>query len=52
MGVGSEGFSALKLRRAFRGFELNTRYYGVAAKNLARALQERDSQQSLFGGGK
>jgi hypothetical protein len=24
----------------------------VAAKNLARALQERDSQQSLFGGGK
>lgn len=52
MGVGSEGFSALKLRRAFRGFELNPRYYGVAAKNLARALQERDSQQSLFGGGK
>jgi len=52
MGVGSEGFSSLKLRRRFIGMELNPRYYGVAKKNLERALTERDAQQSLFGAAK
>lgn len=50
MGVGSEGFKALGLHRKFIGVELNPRYFGVAKKNLERALRERDAQQSLFGG--
>lgn len=49
MGVGSEGYKALELRRKFIGFELNDRYFGVAKKNLDRMLAERDAQLSLFG---
>lgn len=49
MGVGSEGFQALKRHRKFIGLELNPRYFGVAHKNLDRAIRERDAQQSLFG---
>lgn len=49
MGVGSEGFKSLQLRRKFKGAELNPRYYGVAKRNLDRAMMERDAQQPLFG---
>ena len=52
MGVGSEGYKSLMLYRKFIGIELNPRYYNVAAKNLARAVETRGAQQSLFGGGK
>jgi DNA modification methylase len=51
MGVGSEGFKALGRHRRFVGVELNPRYFGVAHKNLDRALRERDAQQPLFGFG-
>jgi DNA modification methylase len=36
-GLGSEGFSALKLRRKFVGVELKQSYFNVAAKNLRNA---------------
>ena len=35
MGIGSEGVTALKLRRKFLGVELKEAYFRVAAKNLA-----------------
>jgi DNA modification methylase len=44
MGVGSEGYVALKLGRRFLGMELNDRYFGVAEKNLELALQERQKK--------
>lgn len=52
MGVGSEGYKSLLLYRKFVGIELNPRYYSVASKNLARAVETRGAQQSLFGGAK
>jgi len=36
-GIGSEGFSAVKLRRKFLGVELKALYFDVAAKNLRNA---------------
>jgi len=36
-GIGSEGFSAVKLRRKFLGVELKGSYFDVARKNLAAA---------------
>jgi hypothetical protein len=37
MGIGSEGFVALKQKRKFVGVELKESYFNVAAKNLAGA---------------
>lgn len=37
MGIGSEGYVALELGRAFIGFELKASYYECAVKNLAVA---------------
>lgn len=37
MGIGSEGFGALKLRRRFVGVELKEAYWRVACKNLVAA---------------
>lgn len=37
MGIGSEGFIALKQKRRFVGVELKDSYFAVAAKNLASA---------------
>jgi DNA modification methylase len=48
MGVGSEGYQALKRRRRFIGIELNPRYYDVARRNLAQVVDTRDRQRSLF----
>lgn len=36
-GIGSEGFSAVKLRRKFLGVELKGSYFDVASKNLRNA---------------
>jgi DNA modification methylase len=46
MGIGSEGFIALQMKRRFIGAELKTSYYEQAVRNLAEAASER--QGSLF----
>jgi hypothetical protein len=47
MGIGSEGFQALKMGRQFVGFELKESYFKVAATNL-RGACEAANQQLLF----
>lgn len=47
MGIGSEGYCALEMGRAFVGFELKPSYYEVAVKNLEEAAKVKD-QQTLF----
>lgn len=47
-GIGSEGYTALKMGRRFIGTELKQSYYRVAAQNLADAVQF--AQDDLFGG--
>lgn len=47
MGIGSEGYVALKMERDFVGIELKKAYYDQALKNLERAELEA-KQQSLF----
>jgi len=37
MGIGSEGYVSLKLKRRFVGVELKESYFNVAARNLAKA---------------
>jgi DNA modification methylase len=37
MGIGSEGYVALKQKRRFVGVELKRSYYDVAVKNLLNA---------------
>jgi hypothetical protein len=51
-GIGSEGYTALKLGRRFYGCELKPEYHATAIKNLDRAIAEREAvvQQSLFAG--
>jgi DNA modification methylase len=44
MGIGSEGVTALKLRRRFLGIELKESYWRQAAKYL----DAEDRQGSLF----
>lgn len=48
-GIGSEGYTALKMGRRFVGAELKQSYYRVAAQNLADAVQF--TQDDLFGVG-
>lgn len=45
MGIGSEGYVALKMNRKFIGFELKESYYKAAVKNLKSVT---DSAQSEF----
>ncbi len=48
-GIGSEGYTALKLGRRFYGCELKDEYHAAALKNCERALTERkEEQKSLF----
>ena len=49
-GIGSEGFTALKLGRRFYGCELKREYYDAAINNLERAIdhRQRAQQASLF----
>ncbi len=47
MGIGSEGYQALKMKRRFVGIELKNSYYQQAVKNLQRAASTH-TQPSLF----
>lgn len=49
-GIGSEGYTAVKLGRRFYGCELKPEYHAAAMKNLERATAERtrEQQASLF----
>ena len=40
MGIGSEGYMALKMNRKFRGFELKKSYYELALRNLESAKSQ------------
>jgi hypothetical protein len=48
MGIGSEGFVALKQRRKFLGVELKDSYFKIAARNLESA---EANARSIFDGG-
>jgi DNA modification methylase len=50
MGIGSEGYEALQIKRRFVGVELKEQYFEVAKKNLEHALWLRDGQMEMFGG--
>lgn len=51
MGIGSEGYIAVKNGRRFIGMELKTSYYSVACKNLERAsLEKQAGEKTLFDG--
>jgi DNA modification methylase len=43
MGIGSEGFESLKMRRRFVGVELKRSYFEQAVQNLQAAIVERDA---------
>lgn len=49
-GIGSEGYTALKLGRRFYGCELKPEYHAAAMKNMERAIAERSAtkDESLF----
>jgi DNA modification methylase len=47
-GIGSEGYTAVKLGRRFFGFELKPEYHRAAMLNLARAAQERGREQQTL----
>ncbi len=47
MGIGSEGFMALKWKNKFIGCELKESYFTVAHKNMELALRQRDQQMGL-----
>lgn len=47
LGIGSEVYQALKMRRKGIGIELKSSYFNVAAKNCKLAMHERE-QKSLF----
>jgi DNA modification methylase len=49
-GIGSEGYTALKLGRRFYGCELKPEYHVAAMKNMERAIVERSAtkDESLF----
>lgn len=51
-GIGSEGYTALKLGRRFYGCELKDEYHAAAVRNFNRAMVERraNEQALLFGG--
>ena len=49
MGIGSEGYEALKMKRKFVGVELKTSYYNLAVRNLNDAENEME-ENDLFGG--
>lgn len=47
MGIGSEVYQAVKMKRRGVGFELKESYYQMAKKNIAAAVEEKN-QVSLF----
>jgi DNA modification methylase len=48
MGIGSEGYQALKMGRRFIGAELKESYWKVAVKNLKQAEHDDAIQGNLF----
>lgn len=48
MGIGSEGYQALKMKRRFVGAELKEGYWKVAVKNLKQAEHDSAVQGGLF----
>lgn len=48
-GIGSEGFTALKLNRRFYGCELKPEYHAAALVNMERAIGMRSESLALFG---
>ncbi len=51
MGIGSEGYTAIKMGRRFIGYELKRSYYDQAVANLTAAEQSEAGQTSIFAGG-
>ena len=47
-GIGSEGYTALKLGRRFLGCEIKPEYHKVALLNCKRAFESTESQMLLF----
>jgi DNA modification methylase len=47
MGIGSEGYCAVKMKRKFIGIELKESYYNQAVKNIQRAYNE-SHERELF----
>lgn len=47
-GIGSEGYTALKMGRRFIGSELKESYYNIAKSNLEAAISENNDQLNLF----
>ncbi len=47
MGIGSEGFKAIDMKRRFVGIELKESYYNVALNNL-KAISTKQEQETLF----
>ena len=48
-GIGSEGYTALKLWRRFYGCELKPEYHAAASVNMERAIASRSESAALFG---
>jgi len=48
MGIGSEGYIALKMGRSFIGAELKPSYYNIAEQNIKVAAGEFGQQKELF----
>lgn len=49
MGIGSEGYKAVKMRRRFVGIELKNSYFGQSVRNILRAADSME-QPELFDG--
>lgn len=47
MGIGSEGYEAIRLNRKFIGVELKTSYYNAAVKNL-QVIENKGTENELF----
>lgn len=48
MGIGSEGYESVRLRRKFIGIELKRSYWETSRQNLEAAYRLRDGQPTLF----
>lgn len=49
-GIGSEGYTALKLHRRFYGCEIKPEYIGAAKRNLDKALVQRQESEWMLDG--
>ena len=47
MGIGSEGYQALKMNRRFVGVELKESYFNIAVKNMQMAIDEIEKEDSF-----